>query len=314
MSHFAFSDCPAFLPREVGTNCSTNARTTSIVSVLNMGRVKARQVKESTIESTIAKAIEEYKSGSKTSIRQAAESQGLAYSTLYGRLKGRLPRRKAHELDQTLGEAEERAIVRQIEDMDRRGFPMRVDHVREMGLRLLSEREGQSREKVYLGKHWVSRFLDRNPHLTSKFSTQVQKQRIVSSNPKILKQSFEVLGPLIKKNSIQPHNIYNMDEKGLQMGKSARVKVICVRGRKSPPLMKDGNRELITAIETIAADGSFLPPMIIYKGQGQLAQWHNYLKAEDSQTVFSVSPKGWTNQVLGVEYLRLLFDPLTRLR
>ena len=35
--------------------------------------------------------------------------------------------------------------------------------------------------------------------------------------------------------------------------------------------MKDGNRELITAIETIAADGSFLPPMIIYKGQGQLA-------------------------------------------
>ena len=160
-----------------------------------MGRVKARQVKESTIESTIAKAIEEYKSGRKTSIRQAAESQGLAYSTLYGRLKGRLPRQKAHELDQSLGEAEERAIVRQIEDMDRRGFPMRVDHVREMGLWLLSEREGQSRDKVYLGKNWVSRFLDRNPHLTSKFSTQVQKKRIVSSNSKILKQSFEVLGP-----------------------------------------------------------------------------------------------------------------------
>ena len=57
-----------------------------------------------------------------------------------------------------------------------------------------------------------------------------------------------------------------MDEKGLQMGKSARVKVICVRGRKSPPLMTDGNRELITAIETIAADGTFLSPMIIYIG------------------------------------------------
>ena len=63
-----------------------------------------------------------------------------------------------------------------------------------------------------------------------------------------------------------------MDEKGLQMGKSARVKVIYVRGRKSPPLMKDGNLELITAIETIAGDGAFLPPMIIYKGQAQLAK------------------------------------------
>ena len=171
-----------------------------------------------------------------------------------------------------------------------------------------------SKDTGRLGRHWITRFLNRNPHLASKFSTQVKKQRIVSSNPKILKQSFEVLGPLIKKHSIQPYNIYNMDEKGLQMGKSARVKVICVRGRKSPPLMKDRNGELITAIETIAADGTFLPSMIIYKGQAQLAQWHNHLSEEDKDTVFSVSPKGWTNQVLGLEYLRLLFDPLTRKR
>ena len=77
---------------------------------------------------------------------------------------------------------------------------------------------------------------------------------------------------------------------------------------------KYGNRELITAIETIAADGTFLPPMITYKGKSQLAQWHNYLNEEDKNTIFSVSPKGWTNQVLGLEYLRLLFDPLTRKR
>ena len=60
-----------------------------------------------------------------------------------------------------------------------------------------------------------------------------------------------------------------MDEKGLLMGKSPGVKVICVRGRHSPPLLKDGDRELVTAIETIAADGSILPSMLVYKGQGQ---------------------------------------------
>lgn len=235
----------------------------------------------------------------------------MAYSTLYDRLKGRQPHRKAHELDQTLGEAEEQAVVKQIEDMDRQGFLIRVDHVRKTALRILGEREGQTQNIVYLGKHWISRFLNRHSHLASKFSTQVQKQRIVSSNPKVLRQSFDILGPLIKKNSIQPYNIYNMDEKGLQMGKSARVKVICMHGRKSPPLMQDGNRELITAIETIAADGTFLPPMIIYKGQAQLAQWHKYLDKEDKDTIFSISPKGWTSQVLGLEYLGLLFDPLS---
>ena len=34
-----------------------------------------------------------------------------------------------------------------------------------------------------------------------------------------------------------------MDEKGLRMGKSARVTVICVCERRSPPLMKDGDRD-----------------------------------------------------------------------
>ena len=103
-----------------------------------------------------------------------------------------------------------------------------------------------------------------------------------------------------------------MDEKGLFMEKSPRVKVICVRGRCSPLLMKDGDRQLVTAIEIEAADGSVLPSMLIYKGQGQYALWHKYLNEEDVDTAFSFSPKGWTSKILGVEYLKLLFDPWTK--
>ena len=69
--------------------------------------------------------------------------------------------------------------------------------------------------------------------------------------------------------------------------------------------MKDGDRELVTAIETVAADVSILPSMLIYKGQGQYNQWHKYLNEEDADTVFSFSPKGWTSQILGVDYLNL---------
>ena len=81
------------------------------------------------------------------------------------------------------------------------------------------------------------------------------------------------------------------------MGKSPRAKVICVCGRRSPPLMKDGDRELVTAIEMVAANGSMLPSMLIYKGQGQYVQWHKYLNEQDADTVFSFSPKGWTSQI-----------------
>ena len=73
--------------------------------------------------------------------------------------------------------------------------------------------------------------------------------------------------------------------------------------------MKDGDREIVTAIETVAADGSILPPMLIYKGKGQLMSWHKHLSVEDKDTVFSYSDKGWTNQILGVKYLEQLFEP-----
>ena len=95
------------------------------------------------------------------------------------------------------------------------------------------------------------------------------------------------------------------------MRKCARVKVICVRGRRSSPLMKDGDHELVTAIETVTADGSVLPSMLIYKGKGQYMQWHTYLNEEDEDTVFSFSDKGWTSQILGLEYLKLPFDSCT---
>ena len=193
-----------------------------------MGRVKAHQAKGEAKEASIAKAIQAYKVGTYTRIRDAADSQGLAYSTLYCRLKGRQCRRKAHELDQNLEDIEEKKVVKQIEDMDRRGFPIRVDMVRQLATKILCDREHDTASPPTLGKKWVPRFLDRHPHLATKFSIQVHKQRIVASDPKILKHTFEVLGPIIQKFKIVPRNIYNMDEKGLQMGKSSRVKVVHV--------------------------------------------------------------------------------------
>ena len=109
MSHFAFLSLPrplntAFQPKSFKLLTESND--------ISMGQVKARRVKESAIEQSIARAIELYKSDKRCTIPQAAESEGLAYSTLYSWLKGRRSRKKAYEVYQTLGEVEERAIVK----------------------------------------------------------------------------------------------------------------------------------------------------------------------------------------------------------
>ena len=117
-----------------------------------MGRVKARQEKGEAKEAPISKAIQGYKVGTHKSIRDAADGQRLAYSTPYGCLKGRQSRRKAHELDQTLGDVEERKVVKQIEDMDRRGIPMRVNMVSQLATKILCNREHGTASPPTLGR------------------------------------------------------------------------------------------------------------------------------------------------------------------
>ena len=134
--------------------------------------------------------------------------------------------------------------MRKIKEMDRRGFSLRIDMVCQIAIKVLQQREqsgGIGSKELTLGHHWITRFLNRHTHLASKFSMQVKKQHIVTSDPKVQKHAFSILGPLIRQVNIKTSNIYNMDKKGLQMGKSARVKVIYVRGRRSPPLMSDSD-------------------------------------------------------------------------
>jgi len=104
-----------------------------------MGRVKPLQQKETRVQNSIAQAVQAYQSGRHSTIREAADSQDIAYSTVSGRLLGRQSRRKAHVLDQTLGDVEERVVVKRLEMMDRRSFPLRVDMVRHMATRILHQ-------------------------------------------------------------------------------------------------------------------------------------------------------------------------------
>jgi len=101
-----------------------------------------------------------------------------------------------------------------------------------------------------------------------------------------------------------------MDEKGFMLGMALKVRVICRRGRRNPRYTQDGNRELVTVIETVSADGRVLPPMYIYKGVQHLIGWHAAVIKANKAT-FATSPKGWTDNELGLEYLEKNFNRYT---
>ncbi|KIO07587.1 hypothetical protein M404DRAFT_135527, partial [Pisolithus tinctorius Marx 270] len=58
----------------------------------------------------------------------------------------------------------------------------------------------------------------------------------------------------------------------------------------------DGNRENITVMVAICADGSSIAPTIIYKGQGFSTNWH---QNNDLNAFIAHSPEGWTDGEIG---------------
>jgi hypothetical protein len=64
-----------------------------------------------------------------------------------------------------------------------------------------------------------------------------------------------------------------MDEKGIQLGIGARITAMIDRDQQTVYSIEDGNRELVTVIETICADGSVLHPSVIFQGQRQNSEW-----------------------------------------
>ena len=89
-----------------------------------------------------------------------------------------------------------------------------------------------------------------------------------------------------------------MDDKGFGQGIADRAKVICRRLPRgmSGKVAIDGNRELITVVETISGDGYILPPLVIYKGAAHYMGWYQHLNPEDCDNwKFTYSKTGWNN-------------------
>jgi hypothetical protein len=119
------------------------------------------------------------------------------------------------------------------------------------------------------GKHWAGRWVKAHEDkLISRYSQGLDCQRKRADSAFKYALYFELLARKIKEYEIQPEYIYNMDEKGFMIGITTRAKRIFSRRQYEQGGLKqqlqDGNREWITTLACICADGSALPPGLIY--------------------------------------------------
>jgi hypothetical protein len=77
--------------------------------------------------------------------------------------------------------------------------------------------------------------------------------------------------------------------------------------------LQTGNRSWITLIATICADGTYLPPALIYQGQGNLqTSWFQDFVPGEHNVYCTSTPSGFTNEDLAFDWLVNVFDKHTR--
>jgi hypothetical protein len=106
------------------------------------------------------------------------------------------------------------------------------------------------------------------------------------------------------KYGIQPDDIWNFDETGFIMGKIQPKKVVTTAERRGrPKLVQPGNREWVTVIEAVSAEGQSIPPFIIVKGKKHLRSWYEGSTLPVDWAI-TLSENGWTNNKLGLDWLK----------
>lgn len=198
------------------------------------------------------------------SLREAALHFKVHKNRLTARFNGRQSKKEAHKHEKALNFAEEKALVDWVREMGRRGIPFHASAVAQHA----SVISGRT-----IGESWVHRFKTRHPELKMKWSTGLEKCRAQSLNEAAVSGFYDLLDELVTQYNVPAENIYNMDEKGIQLGMGKRVRAMVDRDQKCVYQVEDGDRELVTVIECLAADGKAIRPSVVFKAVRRDLEW-----------------------------------------
>jgi hypothetical protein len=201
------------------------------------------------------------------------------------------------------------------EEHTMQGFPIRHDMLRAMAKVLILSRANATRRNTIsthiTSRNWPTRFLKRHPHLKTTISEKLETSRHESCNAETFNKWFDVFRTQYLKHKPDPQHIYNIDETGFSMGENQKAYIIVDTKQTSLGQSIEGVKgEWVTAIECVSAIGKPIPPFIIFKGKHIQSTW--FQPNVPADWMISTSPKGWTNNALGLKWLQIHFEPKTR--
>ena len=119
--------------------------------------------------------------------------------------------------------------------------------------------------------------LKHQDHLRGSWSRPLDKIRAQAGNPVTKADYFAKLKGVIEgeegEEPIPAELIYGVDKTGIQEGIGMKERVYGDSKKNFQHQQRSGGRENITVIVTICADGTSVPPAVIFKGENFQTSW-----------------------------------------
>lgn len=116
------------------------------------------------IEARIMHAVDALKQEEFTTIKAAAQAFNVPYSRLYARVEGRKNRSERRATNRRLSEAQELALCRYIDELDKHDIPATQKMVHKTANSILKEgHTDQTTSPPKVGEKWPKRFFQRHP-------------------------------------------------------------------------------------------------------------------------------------------------------
>lgn len=207
-------------------------------------------------ELRLQQAAEEYRLGRDSYRKVAARYPGVSSSTLERYVNGKgQAMLKFNVTKQKLTPTEEGVLVDLLLESANRGFPFQHCKIRQFANAIQKSRLGSDCKP--LSYFWVFRFLQRHhEQLGTHWSKPLDMQRARSLNPEAVKSWFDLVKKYIVELGIDSKNIYGMDESGFPTAYGGKDRVVGARGTKTQHKQGGADRENVTAVVTICADGT----------------------------------------------------------
>ncbi|KIJ52933.1 hypothetical protein M422DRAFT_94762, partial [Sphaerobolus stellatus SS14] len=143
------------------------------------------------------------------------------------------------------------------------------------------------------GDDWVREFLASQPKIVTCAGRGLDPKRAQAFNRQTVYKYFDELEETMLKYKIPIENVYNFDEKGVQLGggrKNCSCQYIFAKGDMNHYVMKSDNLQLVTILEAASADGVMVPPGIVLP-KGEMPHWGDV----EGVGCVTVSETGWTD-------------------